>query len=141
MCPTAGAEPAGALTPSSLLSSAAPVTLYEDSAAAPGPLALKIWGGPVFGADSGRRTRVRWAVRVPRPQPHLPVATDVRVANIMQAGGGAAEAAAVAQVGELPPVALECSATVRARLVFILWTTWCRVSRLSYCLCVSSSVG
>lgn len=56
-------------------------------------------------------------------------------------GGGVAEATVGAPVRELSPVALECSATVQARIVFILWTTWCRVSRLIYCLYVSSSVG
>ena len=51
MCPEAGAEPAGALTPSSLVSSAGAVTPHEVSAAVPGPPASKIWGGQVFGAD------------------------------------------------------------------------------------------
>ncbi|SEC59732.1 hypothetical protein SAMN04490220_2063 [Rhodococcus jostii] len=51
MCPAVGAEPAGELTLSSLLSSAGAVTPHEVSAAAPGPPASKIWGGQVFGAD------------------------------------------------------------------------------------------
>ena len=51
MCPAAGAEPAGELAPSSLLSSAGAVRPHEVSAAVPGPPASKIWGGQVFGAD------------------------------------------------------------------------------------------
>ena len=42
MCPAAGAEPAGALTPASLLSRTGAVTPHEVSAAAPGPPASRI---------------------------------------------------------------------------------------------------